>query len=311
MKRVSFVKMLGFALMFLPGCGENGAKEQSGQHHSVKTALSRVEWLSHISYRSKEEVPLKASEGCEILNFIVAMPAFPPSPGHSAISIGRRFRDFGARISDWEEEIIWNVLYNKSNAIVDFEGSPWWGEYSRVRHGRRIWDPDKFRSYDDIDLPSVINNLESLAEADGDFTFLLIPMEVDASHAKRVSAFWDYIYAERPRYQVPGLHCTSSVIRSFHETEIEPGSESERKPGSKVWFPEIMLPQVFAEKLLDHHWLSWNYPLGYRHRCGDRKGEPLKAAVLRVDKEVRKHGGDRFLIGIDSDLIDELKKQRF
>jgi|GEM_PF-1828266 len=291
------------SLVVLSGCkttGESTEATQSELHNGpggerilpqMYNLQSRMKWLSKVSYKSIDDVPALPSEGCEMLNFLVEIPVTKGDVGHSGIAIGRDYYDFGPKAGYRKVEIDldWTQI---QTPMAYAEGYPWWDTVDRSYGEGKLWGPE-FQTSDDISLLSVINNLPKLAHNQ---TVMLIPMEVPIDHANRIRSWWKKIYADFPEYKIPGLHCTSTVIRSFEETENESEGRWDRINGGDVWTPDTISPTMWATKLLDDQALSWNAALNYRHRCGPNKGKVLRAAVIRVGDDIKPEGGDSLLL---------------
>ena len=258
------------------------------QFYSVQ---SRIKWLNKVAYKNIDDVPTRASEGCELLNFIAEIPTAKGDVGHSAIAVGNDFYDFGPKNGYRKVEI--DLDWTKIQTPMAYaEGSPWWDTIDRSYGTEKLWS-DKYTNSHDIKLTSIVENVDNLAS---DQTVMLIPMEVPKDHAQRIRLWWDKLYSNFPEYKIPGLHCTSTVIRSFEETETSSEGRWARIRGGDVWSPDTVSPSMWTTKLLDDQMLSWKAPLNYRHRCGPLKGQVLRGAVIHVGDDIKPQGGDSLLL---------------
>ncbi len=290
-------------LTTLTGCRATGTPPESAQSElnngpggtrilpQMYNFQSRMKWLSKVAYKNINDVPTLPSAGCEMLNFIVEIPVSKGDVGHSGLAIGRDYYDFGPKAGYRKVEIDldWTQI---QTPMAYAEGYPWWDTVDRSYGQEKLWGPE-FQSSDDISLLSIMDNMPKLAHNQ---TVMLIPMEVPVDHAQRIRAWWKKVYAKFPEYKIPGLHCTSTVIRSFEETENESEGRWDRVNGGDVWTPDTISPTMWATKLLDDQALSWNAALNYRHRCGPNKGKVLRAAVIRVGDDIKPEGGDSLLL---------------
>ena len=199
--------------------------------------LRRKNWLKKITSTgfpaNSFNCPIRPHDPCAMVNILIEMshPGQVGQVGHTGIAIsdvkpGQSTRlsarndlyyDFGPgeklreknqtddpsrleRIGEWIDE-------RNPGLFVECEGRPWWDHPNHF--------PGKTSA--EIGFKDILENLDDVA---GDHTVFRIPLCVSKLHARAIIDHWEQeIYRENmPNYKVPGLHCTSSVARSFEHT---------------------------------------------------------------------------------------------
>ena len=238
-------------------------------------------WLKKVLYSSVDEWPKHASEGCELATLIFELPSMARYVGHAAIAVGDDFYDFGPKggYQTFTIDLGWDWAKIKT-PIRYAKGAGWWKDVDRVtRKGERYW-ADDIKSSDQVTFDKVATNLEKLASNQ---TVIYVPIELKPEHGRAIREYWRDLYSKMPEYRIPGLHCTSSVIKSFESGDPDTASSYRKVLGQNVWAPELTSPASFAHRVLDQSGTSsWNRLLKYQHRCGPNLGKPVKAILAQT-----------------------------
>lgn len=154
------------------------------------------------------ESDCNGTEECTKISFFVEMgdpcDDWPFTKiGHTAVSIGDSFRDFGPSNGD------------------DSPGQSWWGEF--------IIDSKMYDINDakDVTHQNIIDRLKS-KKSDSRVTDVTVMVQFCAckKRADQMQDYWNKIYdkiknEEKIIWKIPGLHCTSSVCQSFDGKDLQ------------------------------------------------------------------------------------------
>lgn len=252
------------------GGAEFFAARDQAENPNASNIAWRADWIEKNSYRRVAELPsAEPNSACETLQIMIELPAIGGTleVGHTGVAIGEEYYDYGP-----VEEI------EKSTVRLRAKGGPYWDH------------PEKWpgaRSTDEISFKMITETISSLAT---DHTVVVIPMIVEARHASRIREWWKNTYETAPEYGIPGLHCTSSVIRSIEGTD--PKRNAMKNPVDMQLISgasAVTSPLKYAQILLGNAAMNTGrYNL--THSCGPLKGQPLKAAVINVGPDLGTHG---------------------
>ena len=212
---------------------------------------------------------------CAQVDVYVELPRGPKDSnvGHTAISFGERFYDFGPANHTGGP-----VLGGKGNCAdtytVTCPGSRWWANrYRQVEsNGQyRFLFGDQVVRHEDIKTSQVLNAVPSLA---GPWPVIAIPLCLKPSAAQMAEEWWQRFEKDRPAYQIPGAQCTSAVYASLVAADIySDASLRSQKAGVIGTFQGgITSPTKFSRSIMEKPASIFDE----RMLCGGQ-GFPLKA----------------------------------
>jgi hypothetical protein len=230
----------------------------------------RKAWLKSVAYDTQmtppdkigQVIPLTASPGCTLVNFIVMLPNKPNANGHVAVAIDHQFFDFGiAHPGKKPEWIPVSGGYDWSNPNIKYYAAM--PENWQSQNGHTVTFPYFIQRYLSLFNPSR--------------TVFSIPVEIPQDQGKMMKEWWrDPSFAkEEKSFSIPGRHCTSSAINSYQEITNT----------CLFKFPWFISPSNFAYYVLGDE-ANGGPKSGLHHSCGLRNGQPVKAAFLKIGQDL-------------------------
>lgn len=226
----------------------------------------RAQWIEANTYRSTSELPeAKPDDSCEMMHILIELPAIGTGleVGHTGVAIADEYFDYGPA-----------KAIEKSATRLSAEGGPYWD------------NPESWpgaRSTDEVNFLMVRATISSLAY---EHTVLLVPVSISKEHAATIRKWWKNTYDTKPTYNIPGMHCTSSVIRSIEESD--PLRASGKNPLDQrliTGASAVTSPLKYAQILLGNVAINTGR-FTTTHSCGALRGKPLKAAVINVGTDL-------------------------
>ena len=275
-KRTMIVALLASGFI---GCKTTSNRNTGGEFFNARDQAEnpnassiqwRYKWILDNSFRTTSELPvLMENEACEIMNVMIELPAISQEfeVGHTGVALGNDYFDYGPVKS-----------IEKSRAILRAEGGPYWDNPAS-------WPGAQ--STEDVNWQMIQDTISSLADQ---HTVLVIPILIQKTHAEAMRQWWKKTYSTAPEYNIPGMHCTSSVIRSIEE------SDRNRAIEKNVLDHRLMLssssvtsPLKYAQTLLGNTAINTGR-INTKHSCGHLYGKPVRAAVINVGPDLGAEG---------------------
>ena len=207
---------------------------------------ARNEKLAQIIADNNRKTTGIMDPNCEVISIVIELPD-PTSDGvgHAGIGIGNEFYDFGPE-DGYPIGTLSEIIQNAANPIR-VPGAPY-------------WDIKKLRM---PDLPEFMRDIRE-EEKGYEIIFVVFRISVCKSHAQEIEKYWKTLYQNiengTAEYYIPGLHCTSAVMKSY-------------KPDLG-----IAADWTFPSGLLN---LVADNPIFY-HTCGENKGKPAKMHIYNL-----------------------------
>ena len=164
--------------------------------------------------------------------------------GHAGIGIGNDFYDYGPA-ENFEEPNLNHLLgLEKPTSVL---GTRWWDEANL--------NMDK----------SLINHINEIQRDYPDYAFVVFKISICKEKADKIKEYWEKLYnaidTNEARYSIPGLHCTSAVLRPILG----------KSPIIDRTFPGMLFAM-----------LADSNDSRFYHSCGENKGKPVKMYVIKA-----------------------------